>query len=631
MTERVVDQLELIEVEEEHRQAAVTAPRQPEGLGEAVLEQDAVRQTGQGVVIGLVDELALGVLAPRDVEQGAFDHRLRLAAEQGGVGQHPDRRAVTAPQLDLGVGERAAGQQPLDQRRALQRLGIVIDQFSADAVAAGSEAQDAGEGIVAFEDDARGRGAEDACQVALEQRAVALRRGLQRGLGAAALGDLPEAPDTADRLAVEQLRHRVALDDAAVGELQHVEALGLGRGVQLVDLLEEGPRVAQAVEDGREQRLVLAGLEELRRDLPDLRETPVVGDHLALAVDHQDAVGGRLERRAQQRQRVARLGLCFEAPADVVDEDDAGRAAGKDEGMRGDLDHDHLAVFLAVRPLAVHAVADQVGLEVGEQGGDGFRRPDVVDGHRPELVAGVAVELNGGLVDGEEAQGLVVVDPHRQRVALEQQAVLLFGVRQAFPERHEAADLQCQAAHAGTAAGGGPRHRMHHVVQPDHLAGGADQAVLDLEAPPFAVHLATEIEHPQPVGGMQVGAPAERRRRPPARRQADELARSAVERRQLECLRVGLPDDGLGAGSRRPRQARRSRRSRGWRRPRGARRRGGSRVARRCRHSRRSGRSGGAAAACGAFRLRLPGARQHRRRGGAAHGGAQASIISFGR
>ena len=42
--------------------------------------------------------------------------------------------------------------------------------------------------------------------------------------------------------------------------------------------------------------------------------------------------------------------------------------------------------------------------------------------HRHELLAGIAVMGDGGLVDREEAQRLPVDHPHRHRIAFEQQA-----------------------------------------------------------------------------------------------------------------------------------------------------------------------------------------------------------------
>ena len=57
-----------------------------------------------------------------------------------------------------------------------------------------------------------------------------------------------------------------------------------------------------------------------------------------------------------------------------------------------------------------------------------FRRADVPDRQREELLARVAVVAHGRLVDREEAQRLGVVDPHRLGVGLEQQAVAVLAV-----------------------------------------------------------------------------------------------------------------------------------------------------------------------------------------------------------
>ncbi len=68
MTERVVDDLESIEIEEHHREATLVPLRLSDREAEAILQQRAVRQVRQQVVIGLkVDDLlcffALGNVA----------------------------------------------------------------------------------------------------------------------------------------------------------------------------------------------------------------------------------------------------------------------------------------------------------------------------------------------------------------------------------------------------------------------------------------------------------------------------------------------------------------------------------------------------------------------------------------
>ena len=84
VAERVVDLLEAVEVHEHHREAAVAARRRRERLLDAVAEQRAVRQAGQGVVQRLVllgDRLAAAAV---DGEQRQEQQRQDGEREVGG-------------------------------------------------------------------------------------------------------------------------------------------------------------------------------------------------------------------------------------------------------------------------------------------------------------------------------------------------------------------------------------------------------------------------------------------------------------------------------------------------------------------------------------------------------------------
>ena len=67
----VVDCLEAIEVDEQYRQAAIVATGQRHRLIEALMETEAVGQTGQRVVVGQMQDLPLGVLALGNVGKAA--------------------------------------------------------------------------------------------------------------------------------------------------------------------------------------------------------------------------------------------------------------------------------------------------------------------------------------------------------------------------------------------------------------------------------------------------------------------------------------------------------------------------------------------------------------------------------
>ena len=81
VAERVVDDLEAVEVEEQHRGAAlgVVALGAADRLVEAVHEQHAVREPGQRVVERVVLQAVLGLAAVGDVGDAADDARGLLA------------------------------------------------------------------------------------------------------------------------------------------------------------------------------------------------------------------------------------------------------------------------------------------------------------------------------------------------------------------------------------------------------------------------------------------------------------------------------------------------------------------------------------------------------------------------
>ena len=67
VAERVVDVLEAIEVEEQHGRLQTAALRQRDGLGEVLLQEHAVGQPGERVVVGEPPDLFLRRARCRDV------------------------------------------------------------------------------------------------------------------------------------------------------------------------------------------------------------------------------------------------------------------------------------------------------------------------------------------------------------------------------------------------------------------------------------------------------------------------------------------------------------------------------------------------------------------------------------
>ncbi|MNG93821.1 hypothetical protein D3C79_528030 [compost metagenome] len=112
MAEAVVDVLETVEVEEQHRTLAIGDLRTVECCLQAVLEQRAVGQAGERVMVGLVVELGLGVLEAGDVgEHGDEVGDLAFSVAHGADGQPAGvQLTVLALVVDLALPVAFVGQ-----------------------------------------------------------------------------------------------------------------------------------------------------------------------------------------------------------------------------------------------------------------------------------------------------------------------------------------------------------------------------------------------------------------------------------------------------------------------------------------------------------------------------------------
>ena len=134
VAERVVDGLEVVEVEEDHRRRARLAPGARDRLADLLGEHRAVRESGHGVVERLVGELGLERLALADVagvEQDAADvlvvdevreQDLELAGVAVAAAERAFERLDAVPG---GVGGDAA-RKPIavaGRRQAVERVG----------------------------------------------------------------------------------------------------------------------------------------------------------------------------------------------------------------------------------------------------------------------------------------------------------------------------------------------------------------------------------------------------------------------------------------------------------------------------------------------------------------------------
>src|SRR5258706_11220951 len=103
MTQRVVDLLQSIDVDEDHSELSAAAPRTREAVNQAIGEQRAVRKSSESVVQGLMRELLLHLLTRGEVQQLREEiFRLpRLVAHQSQMTRDPNRGSVGPKVLTL--------------------------------------------------------------------------------------------------------------------------------------------------------------------------------------------------------------------------------------------------------------------------------------------------------------------------------------------------------------------------------------------------------------------------------------------------------------------------------------------------------------------------------------------------
>ena len=115
VAERVVDFLEAVEIEQQHRHRLVRTPRRVDRLRDAVVEQGPVRQAGQGVVQGHALQLGMLRLALRDVAQhrDADPARVDLHAAQRDVDRNAAAVVAQRHELARAAVLRPRGERPM--------------------------------------------------------------------------------------------------------------------------------------------------------------------------------------------------------------------------------------------------------------------------------------------------------------------------------------------------------------------------------------------------------------------------------------------------------------------------------------------------------------------------------------
>ena len=337
VAERVVDRLELVDVEQQHRDVALRALRAGERLADAVVEERAVRQAGQRVVERLVADARLALVA---VERGGEEvgHRLQpvrvvLAERADARRVHDDGPEGAGAPADRGRG--GAADAALAQHAAVEAAlaGPLpdVDGLVAGDDPAGQQAVRGGQvlGVGVGVDARAGAGGEADAAAALDE------------LDDRAVGDVEGPGDERDGLVEQRLAVRDAQGHAA--EAAHrglaLGALGLGGGAAGLELgalvLDAQALAVGGAQLAREAVHHRADDDERRdRDEPlvEVGADDRVGVDEVVHADEQQAGERALEDGVTQAEdeRVRR------GPQEQVGEAVAGRVA--DEAQRGDED-----------------------------------------------------------------------------------------------------------------------------------------------------------------------------------------------------------------------------------------------------------------------------------------------------
>src|SRR3954471_11867769 len=295
MAERIVDRLEMVEAEYEHRHLlGVTAGAQQDVV-HLLAQQIAVRQPGQAVMLGHESQPRLGALAFGGVHQRQQDRRPIAVDELARIDRQIDqravgtdmlpgaRRAVVAGPWQFGAeGLQAADRQLLEFAAT---VAVVLDRRIVD-----------GENTLIAEraDDHRNR-------IAVEQQP-------ERGLPLLQLGDIDAQADDAAVLG----QTFIDQDDAAVGQrllmpLAGLEQLPEPRGDPFF-LAADGFRII-AARDAYANRIFQprAWLEQVRTAGVHLRIFLVPENIAAFGIEKHDALRQDIDRLPQAIMRFARL------------------------------------------------------------------------------------------------------------------------------------------------------------------------------------------------------------------------------------------------------------------------------------------------------------------------------------
>ena len=293
--------------------------------------------------------------------------------------------------------------------------------------------------------------------------------------------------------AVDDLGKRVALDQAAVLELEDVVA---DRGRLRVDghhLLDEGGRILELLRTCASASFSSRRSRDVVGNLPHVDEAAVEVDHLAAGVDDQDPVRGRVDRGVQERDRPLQLVLGALALGHV--EGDADDAPDRAVGVAHRID-----VRVERAPLPGRLVGHRLPFERPAMGRDrrelGVRRLEVGEEAGAAVVAGLLIqarearagglqeaqlgvgrpEHRGHLVDQDAQAGLLLPDDLVGLLALEQEPAAKLQLRD-----HQARE---RAQRLGLLGSQAARLPVQHADRPDPVPVRGHERRAGVEADP---------------------------------------------------------------------------------------------------------------------------------------------------
>ena len=300
MAERIVDRLEIVEAEHQHRDLFGAAPGVQQDLVHVLAQQIAVRQAGQAVVLGHEGKPRLGALALGDVHQRQ-QHRGLVVIDQ-------------MARIDRQIDQRAVGPDMLPGARRLFVAGAIAGpgRFGFEGLdAADGQLLEFGAAIAVMLD----RGIVDAEDALVVQRAddhrnrIAVEQQPERGLALLQFGDVDAQADDAAVLGQPLLDQ----DDAAVGQgllmaLAGLIELGEPLGDPFFFAADRFGIIAALDADADGVLQPRARLEQVRAAVVDLGIFLVPENVAAVGIEKHDALRQDVDRLAQPFMGFPRFG-----------------------------------------------------------------------------------------------------------------------------------------------------------------------------------------------------------------------------------------------------------------------------------------------------------------------------------